>query len=102
MPVITILEALVDPERTDDLQAAYAAALQEPFPPGLVHTMLLRQATDPTRWRIETTWQSHEALADMRRAGGKPRGVQIFEAAGAAPALSIFDAINQAQGRGAA
>jgi hypothetical protein len=27
------------------------------------------------------------------RAAGKPRGVQIFEAAGATPSLTVFDAI---------
>jgi len=57
---------------------------------GVVRSMLLRDANDPTHWRIETTWQSHEALAAMRSAG-KPRGVQIFEAAGASPSLRVFD-----------
>jgi hypothetical protein len=53
---------------------------------------LLRHSSDLTQWRIETIWHSHEALAAMRGAG-KPRGVQIFEAAGALPSLSVFDAI---------
>jgi hypothetical protein len=90
--VVTVLEARVAPERAADLQAAYAEAAAGPFPPGLVGSTLLRHASDPTHWRIETTWQSHDALIAMRGAG-KPRGVQIFEAAGAEPSVSVFDAI---------
>ncbi|SRR6266536_102811 len=91
-PVVTVLEARVAPERAAALQAAYADAGEGPFPPGFVRSTLLRHASDPTRWRIETIWQSHDALAAMRGTG-KPRGLQIFEAAGAEPSLSVFDAI---------
>jgi quinol monooxygenase YgiN len=85
--VLTVLEARVAPERAADLLAAYAEAARGPFPPGLVRSALLREAADPTKWRLETTWKSHDALAAMRQAPGKPRGVQIFEAANA----HIFD-----------
>lgn len=90
--VVTVLEANVAPERAADLTAAYRQAAAGPFPPGLLRSTLLRDSSDSARWRIETVWQSHEALVAMRGAG-KPRGVQIFEAAGAAPSLSVFDAI---------
>jgi quinol monooxygenase YgiN len=91
--VVTVLEASVLPERVADLQAAYAEAAHGPFPPGLVRSSLLQQRSDQTQWRIETVWQSQDALAAMRQSPDKPRGVQIFEAAGAQPSLSIFDAI---------
>ncbi|HVT37851.1 MAG TPA: antibiotic biosynthesis monooxygenase [Gemmatimonadaceae bacterium] len=90
--VVTVLESHVDPERAGDLQAAYAQAAKGAFPPGLIRSTLLRDANDPGHWRIETIWQSHAALSAMR-AAGKPRGVQIFEAAGASPSLTVFDAI---------
>ncbi len=90
--VITVLEARVANERATDLQAAYAEAARGPFPPGLLRSTLLRDINDSTLWRIETVWESREALAAMR-AAGKPRGVQIFEAAGAVPSLSVFDSI---------
>ncbi len=91
--VVTALEATVQLGRVADLQAAYAEAALGPFPPGLVRSSLLRHRSDQTQWRIETVWQSQEALTAMRQAPGKPRGVQIFEAAGAQPSLSIFDAV---------
>ena len=90
--VITVLDAHVTPERAADLQAAYAEAARGPFPLGLVRSSLLRHAGDPTQWRIETVWESQEALAAMRRAG-RPRGLQIFEAARAQPEVSIFDVV---------
>jgi len=92
-PVITVLEAHVPADRVADLQAAYAEAARGPYPPGLVRSALLRDRNNQTQWRIETVWQSFEALVAMRQTPGKPRGVQIFEAAGAQPALSIFDAV---------
>ena len=91
--VVTVLEARVLPERVGDLQAAYAEAAHGPFPPGLVRSSLLQERSDHTQWRIETVWESQDALTAMRQAPGKPRGVQIFETAGAQPSLSIFDAI---------
>lgn len=90
--VVTVLDAQVAPERTPDLEAAYTEAARGPFPAGFVRSTLLRLANDPTLWRIETIWQSHEALAAMRRLG-KPRGLQIFEAAGAQPTLAVLDAV---------
>lgn len=34
-----------------------------------------------------------EALQAMRQSGVKPKGVQMFEAVGASPTLSIFDVV---------
>ena len=75
--VVTVLEARVPTGRIADLQAAYAVAALGPFPRGLVRSALLRHTSDEALWRIETVWQSHEALAAMRQVPGKPRGVQI-------------------------
>ncbi len=87
---LTVLEAHVEPDHEAALLAAYQAAGQETMPPGLVRSTLLRDVNDPTLWRIETVWESHEALEAMRR-GGTPRGLQIFLAAAAQPSLTIFD-----------
>lgn len=90
--VVTVLEARVADERTKDLQAAYSAAGQDGFPQGLMRSSLLQDANDPTCWRIETWWESHESLKAMRSAG-KPRGVQMFNDAGAEPSLRVFSVI---------
>jgi hypothetical protein len=90
--VLTVLEAHVPPARETELQAAYRAAAQDALPPGLVRSALLRAASDRTLWRIETLWESREALEAMRGTG-TPRGVQIFRAAGAEPMLSVLEVI---------
>ena len=87
--VLTILEATVAPDRAADLQAAFRAAADE-VPAGLVRSHLVASIADPTHWRIETLWTSRDALAAMRQAG-TPAGVLMFRAAGAEPALSIYD-----------
>lgn len=87
--VLTVLEATVAPERAADLQAAFRNAATQ-VPTGLVRSHLLAAAADPTRWRIETLWASREVLAAMRQAG-TPAGVLMFRAAGAEPALSVYD-----------
>lgn len=87
--VLTILEGIVAPERTADLQAAFRNASTQ-VPPGFVRSHLVCASSDDTRWRIETLWTSHEALAAMRQAS-TPAGVLMFRAAGAEPSLSIYN-----------
>ena len=90
MPMIlTVLEAHVDPARHGQLHAAYGDAAHDPMPPGLVRSTLSHAADDHNRWRIETLWESREALEAMRSAG-TPRGILMFRAAGAEPTFSAF------------
>jgi len=89
--VVTVLEAMVAPERAADLEAAYRSAEKEP-PPGFVRSDLLWAANEPTRWRIQTLWASRAALSAMQSAG-TPAGVMMFRAAGAEPTLTIFEVI---------
>jgi len=93
-PVLTVLEAHVPEGREADLRNAYQSAASDVFPPGLVRSVLLQAANDHTLWRIETLWESR-SLLDAMRGKGTPRGVQIFRAAGAEPALTIFDVQDQ-------
>ena len=88
--ILTILEARVAPDRANDLQAAYKAAGK--LPPGLIRSNLLRDATDPELWRIQTLWESRESLDAMRNTG-TPAGVLMFRSAGAEPTLSVFSVI---------
>ena len=87
--VLTILEAVVAPDRIAELLAAFRNAAAE-TPPGLIRSHLVAAADEPTRYRIETLWTSRDALLAMRQAG-TPAGVLMFRAAGAEPTLSIYD-----------
>jgi quinol monooxygenase YgiN len=92
--VLTILEAHVEPSQETALKAAYSSATASgSYPAGLVRTELLHDLRDATRWRIQTLWASREAL-DAMRGKGTPTGILIFRAAGAEPALSIFEVIS--------
>jgi quinol monooxygenase YgiN len=87
--VLTVLEAVVAEDRTADLVAAYRSAGTK-LPPGLLHTDLLRASDASGRWRIQSYWANRGAL-DAMRAAGTPAGVLMFRAAGAEPALSVFE-----------
>lgn len=93
--ILTILEAHVDAGKESALQSAYATAIAtEERPAGLLRSQLIRDAFDPTRWRIQTWWESRQALTAMRSTG-TPAGVLMFRAAGAEPATSIFEVVDE-------
>ena len=93
--ILTILEAHVDAGKEASLQEAYAAAIaSNNRPPGLLRSQLIRDAFDPRRWRIQTWWESRQALEAMR-GSGTPGGVLMFRAAGAEPSLSLFEVISE-------
>lgn len=91
MPMIlSVLEAHVDPASQGKLHAAYGDAAHDALPAGLVRSTLSHATHDPTLWRIETLWESREALEAMRSSSGTPRGIMIFRAAGVEPIVSLF------------
>ena len=93
--IVTILEATLEPGRESALEEAYASAVSDGNrPPGLVRSELLRDSQNPQRWRIQTWWQSREALVAMRSSGTPPAGILMFRAAGAEPATSIFEVVD--------
>ena len=90
--VMTVLEAHVAPDRIGDLERAFQEGSQV-LPTGLVESFLVRDSGDTTLFRIMTVWSSREALEEMRASVEKPKGVQMFEAAGASPSLAILDVV---------
>lgn len=93
--VITTLEAHVAPDKADALEAAYNQGIEQ-LDAGIVQTFLLRDSRDSSIWRIVTVWESRAALDAMRQSGQTPRGVVMFRAADAEPALSVFDVVAHA------
>ncbi len=93
--VITVLEALVQADKTDSLKAVYQQATQH-LDEGISQTFLLHSTKDPGIWQIVTIWQSRAALEKMRQSGEKPRGVLIFREAGAEPKLTVYEVIANA------
>jgi hypothetical protein len=90
--VMTVLEAEVAVDQVGTLEQAYRDGTVE-VPPDIVETFLVRDTGQPSLFRIATVWRSREALDRMRASGVTRKGVQIFEAAGAAPKLSVLDVL---------
>jgi heme-degrading monooxygenase HmoA len=94
--ILTVLEARLDDGADEALQSAYATAIAAgDRPPGLVHSELIRDANDPRRWRIQTWWESRQALQELRSQGTPPAGILMFRSAGAEPSVSIFEVISE-------
>jgi quinol monooxygenase YgiN len=98
--IVTVLEARLDDGAEASLQTAYATAIASgQRPPGLVRSELIRDAFDPSRWRIQTWWESRQALEAMR-SQGTPAGVLVFRSAGVEPSLSVFEVVSELAGAG--
>lgn len=90
--VMTVLEARVPAERLSDVERVFREGMS-PLPPEIVESYLVRDTTDASRFRLNTVWRSMDALQAMRQSGVKPKGVQMFEAVGGAPTLSVFEVV---------
>ena len=90
--VMTVLEARVPNERLAEVEPLFSLGTAQ-LPPEILATYLVRDANEPTLFRLNTVWRTREALEAMRGSGLKTKGVQMFEAVGAHPTLSIFDVV---------
>src|SRR5688572_11044002 len=90
--VMTVLEAHVPAARLSDVEQVFREGMS-PLPPEITDSYLVRDTKDPSLFRLTTVWQSMQALQAMRQSGVKPKGVQMFEAVGAIPTLSIFEVV---------
>ncbi len=87
--LVTMLEARVEEDQTDLLVRQFGTAGGS-LPPFILESFLLHDA-DSDVWRIVTVWESREALEGYRASVETPEGVRMFRAAGAEPALAVFD-----------
>jgi len=89
---MTFLEANVPQDRLAEVREVVAQGTAK-LPPEIMETYLVRNTRDPALFRLTTVWRSREALEGMRTSGVKPKGVQMFEAVGAAPRLSVLEVV---------
>ncbi len=89
--VITILEAVVSPDKWASLERIFFEMMKAGLPPQIIHTFLMQSFENKNSWRIITLWRSREALDDVRKLPEVPAGVRMFRSVGAEPVLSVFD-----------
>ena len=97
--VVTELRAHLAPDQSRVLIDAYRAATSS-LGAEVVRTALLQSASDPTSWRILTTWTSRAALEEYRASVETPAGVLVFRSAGAEPELTILEVTESMEGTG--
>jgi quinol monooxygenase YgiN len=74
---LVTMEAQVPPGQEERLLLAYEHAMRN-HPPGVVQSMLTRDAHDRTTWRIYTVWESHEALEAHYQSGALMPSAHVF------------------------
>ncbi len=92
--VMTMLEAHVEPDKWATFEAKYREVVEK-LDPRISRTYLIRSVADPTLWRMMGVWASRESFEQMR-ASEVPPGILIYRAAGAEPALALFEVVAEA------
>ncbi|MET0740521.1 MAG: alpha/beta hydrolase [Candidatus Nanopelagicales bacterium] len=87
-PIVTSVDAKVDPAREADLLAGYAQLNAAERPAGLLRTELLRGQDGV--WRIQSTWRDRESLIALRDSGVRPAAVELLERLGAEHSHAVF------------
>jgi hypothetical protein len=96
-PIMTVLEARVEPDRWAALQGSYDAATGQ-LPSQMKDTFPVQSTADPAIWRVISVWRSRGALEEYRRSVATPGGVLIFRAAGAEPSVAILEVVANVRG----
>ncbi len=94
MRVITVVEGKVSSSKSKEFEANYTLVKNEPVPPGFISSSLLRSSKNPENYRIQTVWDSQEALEKMRSTTQTPKAFELFQKVGVAPTLEVYDVID--------
>jgi quinol monooxygenase YgiN len=74
---LVMMEARVAPEQEEQLIRAFDH-VKNRRPPGVVQSLLARDAHDQAIWRVLTFWESHEALEAHFQSGALMPSAYIF------------------------
>lgn len=85
--ILTILEGQVQRERAAELERSFHET-ESDLPSQIVESFLVRDAAQETHFKIITIWKSQAALEEYRASVDKPKGVEMFEAAGTTPQIT--------------
>ena len=87
-PIVTIVDAQLDPAHDAALLAGFAQLTASAWPDGLLRTELLRGQNGA--WRVQSTWRDKETVIALRMAGVKPAALALFESLGATHTHAVF------------
>ncbi len=94
MLVVTVVEGKVPIPKTKEFEEAFSLGKKEMLPPGLVSSALLKNIKNPETYRVQTVWDSREALDKMRSSTETPKAFEFFQKVGVMPTLEVYEIIN--------
>jgi heme-degrading monooxygenase HmoA len=92
--VVTVVEGQVPLGKAKEFEDSFALAKKESLPPGFVSSSLLRRDKLPETYRIQTTWESQEALERMKSSIQTPKAFEFFLKVGVKPNLEVYEALD--------
>jgi hypothetical protein len=87
--ILTVVTAMVDPDRGDELLAGFQDLAAAPISDKLLRIQLLQGAN--SEWLIQSLWRDRDALDNMRGASEPPAAPRLFHSVGADPSLQVFE-----------
>ncbi len=87
-PVVTVIDAVVPPDREQALLEGFQQLSSGAQPEGLVRSELLRGQGGA--WRIQTTWRDLVALRTLRAIGEPPAALALLDDLGVEHAHGVF------------
>ena len=87
-PIVTVVDATVDPAREAELLEGYRQMNEDVKPDGWMRSELLRGQDGA--WRIQTTWRDREAVIALRQSGVRPAALDLLERVGAEHSHGVY------------
>ena len=91
MAALSLVSAVIAPERHADVADAYRSMVETGLPPVIRETFLL--AADDGTIAIATVWESREALDAVRGGTEEPFARRVLREAGGDPEARFFEVV---------
>ncbi len=92
--IVTIVEGRIPISKTEEFEQNFILTKKEALPPGLITSSLLKNTKKLETYRIQTVWESREALEKMRSGTQTPKAIELFQDVGATPTLEVYDLVD--------
>ncbi len=87
-PIVTVVDARLDPAREAELLDGYRQMNEGVKPDGWLRSELLRGQDGA--WRIQTLWRDLDSLIALRQSGVRPAALDLLERVGAEHSHGVF------------
>lgn len=89
--VLMVIEGKIPKLKMHDFESQYVSIRDQPKPKGMISSTLLRDDSQDGTYRVETLWQSREAMEETQKSKQTTLAIALFKSHGVEPAIRIFE-----------